>query len=266
MDASTGMVRLTCSACGTVHVLLPDGSMAVVVTPAPAAGLPAPAPGTPAAAPEAAPPTLAKAPAPAEAPAPTAPTASPLLAKAPAPVAPAPVIPANDLALEAVDLPPVKCPKCGHRQHDTESCHRCGLVFAMVKPGFAPWDDYGELARPHLPQARTLWAAIEAAPGDDAAHEAFVAFCKRTGLLLFAAARYRWLLSDLPGHPVVDRHLAQVTRDATAMAGVMRSQNDEFLAVASRARTVLMVAVAGFCVIAMIVLGIMISRQPPPLP
>jgi hypothetical protein len=286
VDPGGGMLRLTCSSCGGVHVMLPDGSMALIVASAPdAAGTSAHAPVTdtqaatpaelgdasaqssstasttaPVAAtrPESsATPSLAKYAVPAPAPAVT-PTPAP-------PVAPAPVsrdeISVPDIAVQPVDLPPVKCPKCGHRQHETESCHRCGLVFSMVKPGFAPWDDYGELARPHLPRARELWQAVESFPANDAAHDAFVQHCRKTGLLLFAASRYRHFLSDYPGHTLSEKWLAQVVRDATAMAGVMRSQQDEFMAAAARAKTIMLVTVVSLTVLAMIALMWMMSRQ-----
>lgn len=284
VDPGGGMLRLTCSSCGGVHVMLPDGSMALIVahasdadatpaaTPVPpghaaalnesdvvptASGLAAAPPHTPAAPAAVVTPTsLAKA----------ATLAATEAFTTPAPpVAPGPVsrdeISVPDIAVQPVDLPPVKCPKCGHRQHETESCHRCGLVFSLVKPGFAPWDDYGELARPHLPRAKELWQAVESFPANDTAHDAFVQHCRKTGLLLFAASRYRHFLSDYPGHALSEKWLAQVVRDATAMAGVMRSQQDEFMAAAARAKTIMLVTVVSLTVLAMLALMWMMSRQ-----
>lgn len=243
VDPAGGMVRLTCSRCDSIHVMLPDGSLALIVASAQAVSVDLPV---------------------------TEPLALPVLPVAAAPVAVAPVAAAPaahaavsvlDIAVQPVDLPPVKCPKCGHRQHDSESCHRCGLVFRLVRPGFAPWDDYGELAKSHLPRARELWNAVELFPASDEAHDAFVQHCRKTGLLLFAATRYRHFLSDYPGHSLTEKWLAQVVRDATAMAGVMRSQQDEFMAAAARAKTIMLVTVVSLTVLAMVALLWMMSKQ-----
>lgn len=233
VDSGGGMVRLTCSRCYGIHVMLPDGSLALIVASADVASV-------------------------------AVPVSGPMSAPAP-PVAAAVVVrdevSVPDIAVQPVDLPPVKCQKCGHRQYEAESCHRCGLVFRLVKPGFAPWDDYGELAKPHLPRARELWKAVESFPASDDAHDAFVQHCRKTGLLLFAATRYRHFLADYPGHSLSEKWLAQVVRDATAMAGVMRSQQDEFMAAAARAKTIMLVTVVSLTVLAMIALLWMMSKQ-----
>jgi hypothetical protein len=253
VDPGGGMVRLTCSRCDSIHVMLPDGSLALIVASAQAVSvdLPVTAPlGLPVS------------------PAAAVPVAAVPVAAVPVAAVPVAAVPfardavsVLDIAVQPVDLPPVKCPKCGHRQHESESCHRCGLVFHLVKPGFAPWDDYGELAKSHLPRARELWNAVELFPASDEAHDAFVQHCRKTGLLLFAATRYRHFLSDYPGHSLTEKWLAQVVRDATAMAGVMRSQQDEFMAAAARAKTIMLVTVVSLTVLAMIALLWMMSKQ-----
>jgi hypothetical protein len=279
VDPGGGMLRLTCSPCGGVHVMLPDGSMALIVANADSMTVlvsgPPPATATDA--------TNAPQEWNRESPAmqglAMVPEGAAVLQRggeSPKPISVSPPVPAPpvvptptprdeysvpDIAVQPTDLPPVKCPKCGHRQHETESCHRCGLVFGLVRPGFAPWDDYGELARPHQPRARELWKIVESFPASDEAHDTFVQHCRKTGLLLFAATRYRHFLADYPGHSLSEKWLAQVVRDATAMAGVMRSQQDEFMAAAARAKTMMLVTVVSLTVLAMIALMWMMSRQ-----
>ncbi len=77
------------------------------------------------------------------------------------------------------------CPKCGARQPAGEACRKCGLVYAKWK---------GEASIPAIGDAReaaSLWARCEEVWSDEARHDAFVDFCRRAGVLAYAAARYR---------------------------------------------------------------------------
>lgn len=166
-----------------------------------------------------------------------------------------------DVSLERVtpearvrELPPVKCPKCGHRQHETESCNRCGLTFALVADGSRPWEDFPPEQALHVPEARRLWQQVESAPDDIAAHSRFVEFCRDRGLITFAAMCYRHRLADVPDDAVSQSWLERVVRDATALAQAMRPQRDEFVDQLARLKQVLLVVVGILSVLAVVLM------------
>jgi DNA-directed RNA polymerase subunit RPC12/RpoP len=121
----------------------------------------------------------------------------------------------------AVDLPPIKCPKCGHRQHTDESCDRCGLVFSNVRDGRKPWEEWPAELVPFVRRGEELWKNVEARPTDPAAHAAFVDYCRNNGIVALAATRYRHRLADHPGDAVSRSYLDRIIRDASAMAQAM---------------------------------------------
>lgn len=162
---------------------------------------------------------------------------------------------------DAVDLPPVKCPKCGHRQYDDSACHKCGLVFANVRPGHRPWDDWPAAKQPAIDRAGELWAAVEAAPGDAARHAAFVDWCRTEGVITWAAMRYRHWVSDHPDDALSHSYLERTVRDAQALAQAMAPADDGFLQTTRRIKTVMLLVVAALCVVASIVLVKMIVAR-----
>jgi hypothetical protein len=107
--------------------------------------------------------------------------APPAAASAPAPAA----RPANGCV----------CPKCGRAQPPADACRHCGLVFARWDPALA-----GPAAGDET--AHGLFAAAAAAWGEEARHEAFVAYCARAGCLPFAARCYRERLARDPADAV----------------------------------------------------------------
>lgn len=220
-EVRQGIMHLWCSACGAGHVLLPTGSTALL-------------PDEPA-----------------------APAQPPASAPTPVAAAPAPAAVLNELELEPVDevidLPPVKCPKCAHRQHDTESCEKCGLVFAMVRPGSTPWESYAPSVEPFVPQAREMWAALESNPTDEAAHEAFLTWCRTKGLILFAVSRYRHRVADYPRDSVARRFLDRASNDAVAMVATMQSGRVDFMEQAQNVRRWLLIVAAILATVAIIV-------------
>lgn len=149
-----------------------------------------------------------------------------------------------------VALPPVKCPKCGHRQHDDVSCDKCGLTFALVADGRRPWEEYAPDQAPHIPEAARLWSEVTAAPRDAARHGRFVDFCRERGLLTFAAMRYRHHMADFPDDAVSQSYLDRVVRDATATVRAMPGGRDEFAGQVNRVRNALLVIVVGLCGVA----------------
>lgn len=175
---------------------------------------------------------------------------------------PAPQRTAEALAAPA-NLPPIKCPKCGHRQYDEDSCEKCGLVYALVADGRRPWDEFPPEQALHLPEARRLWSLVQATPDHLPNHATFVAFCRENGLLTFAASRYRHHLADFPDDAVSQSYLERVVRDATALVQTLRPERDDFTAQLARLKTVLLVVVGFLCVLAVaIMLRMMMIRDP----
>lgn len=242
-EVRQGIMHLWCPACGAGHVLLPTGTTALLPDEAAA----------PARAPLAA----------------AAPTVQPLpIAQAPA-LAVAPVL--DQLELEPIDevgeLPPVKCPKCAHRQHDTEACEKCGLVFAMLRPGTTPWENYPPSVQPFVPRARQMWAELEASPADESAHDAFLTFCRSKGLILFAVTRYRHRVADHPRDAVAKRFLERASNDAVAMVATMQSGRVDFMEQAHNVRRWMLVVAAILATIAVIlVIKVAIAPTGSPLP
>ncbi len=103
------------------------------------------------------------------------------------------------------------CPKCTRaRIPDSESCPRCGLVFALWSP-----DSAGpELVLPA--EGETFWAAVVKAWDDDGAHDAFVKYCSAAGQLVVAGRRYRERLDTRQDDAVAARMQQRVVGMATA--------------------------------------------------
>lgn len=76
----------------------------------------------------------------------------------------------------------VVCPKCGHAQADSESCHSCGLSFDLFDPAKLP---------PDPPEAVEIWRQVALAPEDRHLHDCFVDACSRADRLDYAHRRYR---------------------------------------------------------------------------
>jgi hypothetical protein len=165
-----------------------------------------------------------------------------------------PVGPLSASPASTAELPPVKCPKCAHRQHETDACDKCGLVFAMVPPGTTPWETYPAAAEQFVPQARTLWEAVEARPADEERHETFVSFCRSKGLILFAVTRYRHRVADHPGDKVATRFLERASNDAVAMVSTLQSGREDFVQQAQNVRRWLVVGAAVLATIALILM------------
>lgn len=236
VEVKDGAVLVTCAACGVTNQL---GGGAPAAAPSPDA-----------------PPSAAAAPSATTGEAPAAAHAAVVDDEAMLPeVEPLPASEAQ------ADLPPVKCPKCGHRQHDDTSCHKCGLVFANVRPGHRPWEDWPAEKQPAIDRAGELWAAVEAAPGDAARHAAFVDWCRTEGVITWAAMRYRHWVSDHPDDALSHSYLERTVRDAQALAQAMTLSDDRFLQTTRRIKTVMLVIVAVLCVVASVVLVRMVMAR-----
>lgn len=239
VEVVDGAVQLRCASCGHLNVLRSDGS-----APAPDA-----TEGETGAAAAPAGPLSSTPPGPGGADAEPAP---PQDLPDDAFVEPSLEAPPSSTSDPVVDLPPVKCPKCGHRQHDDRACHRCGLVFALVDAGDRPWERLEPHQELHAPRARELWSGIEARPADASTHAAFVDHCRQHDLLGFAAMRYRHWMADHPDDALSRSYLDRVVRDAQALVQAMSVGDDPFLAKARRMRNTMLVIVGVLCVVAMV--------------
>lgn len=249
VEVVAGAVHLTCGGCGAVASL---GTIAPTATnPGPAAqiGSPLAAGGT------------TGVPGAGEVP----PVA--LLELSLAPLAESSEADAPAFAAGGVALAPVKCPKCGHRQHDEDACHRCGLVFARVADGRRPWEaDYTESQRQRLPEAARQFDRVEQRPDDAARHEAFVQWCRDADMMFFAAQRYAHLAADRPSDPVTTRYRQQVTSDLHAATMALVRSDTAAPDGSQKVRAALLAIVVVACVAALMLLARMMRGAPTGLP
>jgi len=160
-------------------------------------------------------------------------------------------------------LPPVKCPKCAHRQYGKTSCDACGLIFALVKDGHRPWETYPPEQEADVARARAMWSRIEQDPGNESLHATFVSFCRERSLLLFAVTRYRHRVADDPDEPHTLAFFERVKSDAKALAQASPVVQDAFLSSVRRIRGLLLVSVLILCVIAIVVITKLVFNSGP---
>ena len=154
LDAVPGGFGFTCATCGQVNLLAP------VAMPSPPSEIPSPAP-------------------------------EPTSGHVDAPAAPVE-------STRPQDAPPppgiVECPKCTHRQPvGDESCHRCGLKFALVATGQARLPGDPLAGNPSATLLRNQWSTLSQNLDDVQGHHAFIALCGETQALEFAGQCYRRL-------------------------------------------------------------------------
>jgi hypothetical protein len=75
------------------------------------------------------------------------------------------------------------CPKCGAARSG-EACPKCGLVYEK-------WDPENAGAHAGDAEASALWERCLEAWDDGPRHDSFIEHCRKSGVLAFAAARYR---------------------------------------------------------------------------
>lgn len=146
-------------------------------------------------------------------------------------------VPASTVPRLSTPLVPVAeamtCPKCGEVQRKSDACRRCGLIIARWNPDSAASDPELGDAR----EAAALWKLVDENWSDLARHEAFIEHCRRSGVLAFAAARYR----QSAARPGSAERLAQIRVVAEqSLAAVPRAAP---AAKRSNLRTVLLAAV-----------------------
>ncbi len=92
------------------------------------------------------------------------------------------------------------CPRCFREvRRRSESCPKCGLVFAVWEGGAARVPGGFRRAGDEDPRAESLWREVEARPEDETRHEAFLAYCREARCLDLAAYRYQAFLLQNPG-------------------------------------------------------------------
>lgn len=111
-------------------------------------------------------------------------------------------------------LPPVLCPKCGHRQVGELACDRCGLVFGTVHEGREPWLRLKPGQGPELERAERLWANVAVADLDPQRHSDFIQHCLDTDLVDHGVRVYRMTIAGYPEHPELQRGLERLTEKA----------------------------------------------------
>lgn len=140
-------------------------------------------------------------------------------------------------------LPPVKCPKCAHRQDDEYACHKCGLVFGLIEEGKHPWEDVEPLKRSAVRAASELWDAVLASPADRGRHEAFVLYAAEHAISAWAATRYRHYLADYPSDEIAQEFSARTVANAQAVVSVMTPSVEKMGHAVKQWRTAMMVLV-----------------------
>ncbi len=111
------------------------------------------------------------------------------------------------------------CPKCGKkRTPETESCARCGLVFALWSP------DSGVPAANLDDRGAELWGKIEGNWTDAALHEEFLRHCLQTGTLSAAGRLYREHLDEYPKDAIAAHMQNQVLSKAALGLSINKTQ------------------------------------------
>ena len=129
-----------------------------------------------------------------------------------------PVLAPRAPVAEARVLPPVKCPKCGHRQQRSDTCERCGLVFARVVKGQEPWEIPPAGKEAAWARAQSLWEAVLASPREIPVHDAFVAWVLQHGLIELGVRKYRHALADEVEADTMQPYLDRLVQQAQAQA------------------------------------------------
>ena len=103
------------------------------------------------------------------------------------------------------------CPKCGRNREDetTNSCARCGLVFAFWTPDKAA--DVVKLDE----KAEALWTQARRSWKDESKHDAFLKYCSMAGLLAPAGRCYRLRLDKTPDDEIAIKMQERIVAMAT---------------------------------------------------
>lgn len=137
----------------------------------------------------------------------------------------------------ATELPPVKCPKCFHRQHATDYCTRCGLDFSLAEALGSAWEPDPEGREEDYARALALWSTVELTPGDETAHTAFFEHCRQTALVDLAARRYLERRADHPEERLTAEYRARAVDQMEKVALAMLSRDSWSADLKRRVRT-----------------------------
>jgi ribosomal protein S27AE len=127
---------------------------------------------------------------------------------------------------EAVSAPAQACPKCGRKRRkipddESDSCPRCGLVFAL-------WKEDSSLALSKLDSSgEEQWRRVQEDWDDSARHEEFLKHCLQTDALAAAGRLYRERLDDNPKDAVAAEMQSQILSKAALALSIHKTQPRE---------------------------------------
>ena len=137
-------------------------------------------------------------------------------------------------AAPAAELPPYKCPKCGHRQDDAVACHKCGLVFANAQKR-RPWEEIPANRKVAYGRVETAFRRLVAEESDASAHADFEALAVKEQAVEYAIRLYRHQLADYPGDETSAAALSGLVQRAQMVAqSLAREQIKTTVGAASR--------------------------------
>ena len=95
-----------------------------------------------------------------------------------------------------------RCPKCGWRQDNPVSCHKCGLSLSLARTGRRPWETVDPGKADLQKELERRWGVLK---GNDfleqSEHDAFIKYASSVNLLQQAASLYRFYAQDHPNTP-----------------------------------------------------------------
>lgn len=124
-------------------------------------------------------------------------------------------------AAAAASLPPVKCPKCFHRQLRSDYCGQCGLDLNLPGLDKSRWEPDPSGREQDYAEALNRWARIEADPPNRTHHDGFVDHCTQHALLDLCTRRYREYCADHPGSEPATHYLLMAVERMEKVAVAM---------------------------------------------
>ncbi len=184
-----------------------------------------------------------------------APVAAPEPAAPEAPVAAAQTLPStpSPVPLKAGEH---ECPKCGHVQRDHHACHKCGLLFALARPGQSfddPLDGHA-----HAKLLRERWGVIAEDFDAEDKHHSCIQMCAELDALEYAGQCYRKAGARFAEHPQLGKYRERVVGAALAQVGRTPDRMSE---VESRLRRLMILGFFAVMLLALAVGFYLVSRR-----
>ncbi|MCA9563569.1 MAG: hypothetical protein KC561_08775 [Myxococcales bacterium] len=137
-----------------------------------------------------------------------------------------PSAPPQKVKPPAQALPPIRCPKCFHRQYRRDNCARCGIDLRRAGNDPTRWDPDPRGREESHARAVELWAAVLEAPDERQGHDTFFKFTLENNLSDLAARRYAERASDDPDHALTAEYLEKVRTGIQNVALAMLPKTD----------------------------------------